>query len=191
MIFGRIGPAGHWWGVATATTPTPDLVRRAQRGDVEAFGVLYDRTIRLVRAVAADAGPGRADDAAHDAYLRAFRSLGTLRDPERFAPWLVGIARLVAREHRRARRVGPLVADVAADPIDPGADPDDVAELLRAVDRLPDEERLAIRFFFLNERGIDETARLLGRSRSGTYALLQAARARLARWLADCGVNAP
>jgi DNA-directed RNA polymerase specialized sigma24 family protein len=57
------------------------------------------------------------------------------------------------------------------------------------VARLPDEERLAIRFFFLNERSIDETARLLERSRSGTYAVLQRAKARLAGWLLQCGVS--
>jgi RNA polymerase sigma-70 factor (ECF subfamily) len=84
-----------------------DLVRRAIAGDILAFGVLYDRTVRLVRAVAADAGPD-ADDVTHDTFLRAFRKLATLRDPARFAPWLVGIARIVVAEHRRARRYDPL-----------------------------------------------------------------------------------
>jgi RNA polymerase sigma-70 factor (ECF subfamily) len=72
-----------------------ELVRRATAGDVSAFGVLYDRTVRLVRAVAADAGPDAADDVTHDVFLRAFRTLGSLRAPSRFGPWLVGIARLV------------------------------------------------------------------------------------------------
>ena len=39
-----------------ADTPTNDeLVRRAVAGDIPAFGTLYDRTVRLVRAIAADA----------------------------------------------------------------------------------------------------------------------------------------
>jgi DNA-directed RNA polymerase specialized sigma24 family protein len=66
---------------------------------------------------------------------------------------------------------------------------DDAEELLRLVARLPEEERLAVRFFFLNERSLEETARLLNRSRSGTYAVLQRAKARLARWLQECGVS--
>ena len=176
-------------GVLTESPPTAELVRRARAGDAAAFGLLYDRTIRLVRAVAADAGAGEADDVAHDAYLRAYRNLGTLHEPERFAAWLVAIARLVVRERRRGRRFEPLGAEVPARAEGGGADAEDIAELLRAVARLPEEERLAIRFFFLNERSIAETADLLGRSRSGTYAVLQSARSKLARWLTECGVN--
>jgi RNA polymerase sigma-70 factor (ECF subfamily) len=166
-----------------------DLVRRAKGGDVQAFGHLYDRTIRLVRAVAADAGREAAEDVAHEAYLRAYRNLGTLNDPTRFAAWLVGITRLIVRERKRARRFEPLPHDIqgASEPDRTGDD--DTEVLLRAVARLPEEERLAIRFFFLNERSIDETARLLDRSRSGTYSVLQSAKAKLARWLRECGVN--
>ena len=166
-----------------------DLVRRAQRGDTAAFGLLYDQTVRLVRAVAADAGLDQADDVTHDTYLRAYRNLATLQDPSRFAAWLVGIARLIVRERRRSRRFEPLMVDVPARFQHDATDPDDLAELLAAVDRLPSEERLAIRFFFLNEQSIDATARLLDRSRSGTYALLRSAKLKLARWLTECGVN--
>ncbi len=166
-----------------------DLVRRAIAGDIAAFGTLYDRTVRLVRAVAADAGPDAVDDVAHDTFLRAYRTLRTLRDPARFAPWLVGIARFVVLERRRARRFEPLPEQAAVPaPVDAHAS-DDAEELLRLVARLPEEERLAVRFFFLNERNIEETARLLNRSRSGTYAVLQRAKARLAGWLQECGVS--
>jgi RNA polymerase sigma-70 factor (ECF subfamily) len=173
-----------------ADQPTNDeLVRRARAGDIPAFGTLYDRTVRLVRAVTADAGPDAAEDLTHDTFLRAFRTLKTLRDPARFAPWLVGIARLVVLEHRRARRFDPLPEQTPAQSAVDAEALDDAQELLRLVAELPDEERLAIRFFFLNERSIDETARLLDRSRSGTYAILHRAKARLAQWLLQCGVT--
>jgi RNA polymerase sigma-70 factor (ECF subfamily) len=166
-----------------------DLVRRAIAGDIPAFGVLYDRTVRLVRAVAADAGPDDADDVTHDTFLRAYRKLNTLRDPARFAPWLVGIARLVVSQRRRARRFAPLPEQMPAQTSTDAGTDDDAQELLRLVARLPQEERLAVRFFFLNERSIEETSRLLNRSRSGTYAVLQRAKARLAQWLQECGVS--
>jgi RNA polymerase sigma-70 factor, ECF subfamily len=173
-----------------ADQPTNDeLVGRATAGDIPAFGTLYDRTVRLVRAVAADAGPDAAEDVTHDTYLRAFRSLNTLRDPARFAPWLVGIARLIIRERRRARRFDALPEHTLAKSAIDAETLDDTQELLRLVAELPEEERLAIRFFFLNERSIDETARLLDRSRSGTYAILKRAKARLARSLLQCGVT--
>jgi RNA polymerase sigma-70 factor (ECF subfamily) len=166
-----------------------DLVRRAIAGEIAAFGSLYDRTVRLVRAVAADAGPDAADDITHETFLRAYRTLKTLRDPARFAPWLVGIARLVVLERRRAHRYDPLPELIPA-PASTEADAsDDAEQLLRLVARLPEEERLAVRFFFLKERSIEETASLLNRSRSGTYAVLQRAKVRLARWLEECGVS--
>jgi RNA polymerase sigma-70 factor (ECF subfamily) len=166
-----------------------ELVRRAMAGDILAFGTLYDRTVRLVRAVAADAGPDAAEDVTHDTFLRVYRTLHSLRDPARFAPWIVGIARRVVLERRRARRFDPLPEQI---PALAAADVDaqeDAEEILRLVAQLPDEERLAIRFFFLSERSIDETARLLDRSRSGTYAVLKRAKARLAQWLLECGVR--
>ena len=176
--------------IVMSNTPTSEsLVRRAIGGDVEAFGLLHDRTVRLVRAVAADAGSDAADDVTHDTFLRAYRALKTLRDPDRFAQWLVGIARLVVREHRRSSHFEALSDQIPAPAAaDAGAN-DDAEELLLLVARLPEEERLAVRFFFLNERGIEETARLLNRSRSGTYAVLQRAKVRLAGWLQECEVE--
>src|SRR5205807_1558349 len=106
-------------------------------------GALYDRTVRLVRAVAADAGPD-ADDVTHDTFLRAYRRLNTLRDPARFAPWLVGIARLVVSEHRRVRRFEPLSEQIPAQTLTDAETDDDAQELLRLVARLPEEERLAV-----------------------------------------------
>jgi RNA polymerase sigma-70 factor (ECF subfamily) len=164
-----------------------ELVKRAMAGDIPAFGTLYDRTVRLVRAVAADAGPDAAEDVTHDTFLRAYRTLHTLRNPARFAPWMVGIARHVVRESRRARRFDMLPEQIPALAVTDAQD--DTEELLHLVARLPEEERLAIRFFFLRERSIDETARLLDRSRSGTYAILKRAKARLAEWLLECGVR--
>jgi RNA polymerase sigma-70 factor, ECF subfamily len=170
--------------------PTDDeLVRRAMAGDIPAFGTLYDRTVRLVRAVAADAGPDAAEDVTHDTFLRAYRTLYTLSDPARFAAWLVGIARHVVLERRRARRFDPLPEQSQAQSVTDADAHEDAQALLRLVAELPEEERLAIRFFFLNERSIDETAGLLGRSRSGTYVVLNRAKARLARWLLKCGVS--
>jgi RNA polymerase sigma factor (sigma-70 family) len=175
--------------VMTERPTIEELVLQAKGGDVQAFGILYDRTVRLVRAVAVDAGTDAAEDVAHEAYLRAYRNLGSLRNTAKFPTWLVGITRLIVREMRRSRRFVPLPDDdLGKFSVEETTD-EDAEELLRAVARLPEEERLAIRLFFLNERSIDETAKLLDRSRSGAYAVLQSAKAKLARWLRECGVD--
>jgi RNA polymerase sigma-70 factor (ECF subfamily) len=168
-----------------------DLVRRTLAGDRGAFAELYDRYARLVRAVALDAvrDPGTVQDLTQECFLRAFRKLSSLRQPGRFRPWLVGIARQVTREHRRRRTAVPLDRDVPSprDEAARGADANEIEHVLRLVARLPERERLAVRLFFLGQRDAGETARLLKASRSGTYALLKRACARLARWLGAPG----
>src|SRR5215468_3762337 len=81
------------------------LVLGVRNGDRAAFAELYDRRARLIRAVCYDATRDfhAAADLTQEVFLRAYRSLGSLRDPQRFGPWLVGIARQVCREWRRQR----------------------------------------------------------------------------------------
>jgi RNA polymerase sigma factor (sigma-70 family) len=82
---------------------TATLVRRAAAGDDDAFGRLYDlwfdraydTAYRVVRDHAA------AADVAQETFLRAWRSLGTVRDPEVFGGWLLRIARNAALNQLR------------------------------------------------------------------------------------------
>jgi RNA polymerase sigma-70 factor (ECF subfamily) len=166
-----------------------ELVAWALAGNREAFGLLYDRYARLVRAVAfGAAGPDRetVQDLTQECFLRAFQRLETLRDSARFGAWVVGIARQLVREYRRRRRpelLGDASLDVLGEPMTSTEDADEVEHLLRLVSRLPEQERLAVHFFFLGEHDANTTARLLNLSRSGTYALLKRACGRLAHWL--------
>lgn len=113
------------------------------------------------------------------------------RAANRFGPWVVGIARLVVREARR-RAINESLPAALPDPRpSAGADIDDGDEVAHLLARLPEDERQAVRFFFLAGRDAAETARLLDRSRSGTYALVRAAVGTLARWMgADRGSRA-
>lgn len=85
-------------GAAAGTEDIEALVRRAQGGDAEAFGVLYRVSVvrigRYVGAIVHDRT--RTEEAVAEAYLHAWRDLGKLRQPERFIAWLYRIA------HRRA-----------------------------------------------------------------------------------------
>jgi RNA polymerase sigma-70 factor (ECF subfamily) len=83
-----------------------DLVRRAQSGDVRAFGQLVDATQRTVFAAAWGVlrDGALAEDAAQQAYLRAFRRLHELQEPGAFAAWLRRIVITVALNLKRSRR---------------------------------------------------------------------------------------
>jgi len=170
--------------------PDVDLVARVLAGDGDAFGCLYDRYARLVRAVVhrVAGGSPSTSDLTQESFLRAYRNLSRLRQPDRFGAWVVGIARQVAREHRRSMRrdrhrfVSDDVLHVAYQPDSNSAvqTEEEVTLLMRLIGELPERERLVIHAFFLKECSADQAAQLLRLSRSGVYALLERALARLA-----------
>jgi RNA polymerase sigma-70 factor, ECF subfamily len=174
-------------------SPAPDdgvLVTRALGGDTEAFALLFDRYARLVRAVVWDAGSDWAmmQDLTQECFLRAYRQLTTLRKREHFRYWLTGIARQLVRETRRRPSHEPLpdLAGLAAAETPALDDRDEMDHVLGLVARLPEQERLAIRFFFLAGRNIADTACLLDLSRSATYEVIKRACGRLKQWLGVC-----
>jgi RNA polymerase sigma-70 factor (ECF subfamily) len=178
--------------------PQPEdarLVSRALEGDTEAFAMLFDRYARLVRALAWDAGHDWAvvQDLTQECFLRAYRHLASLRKPEHFRYWLTGIARQLVRETRRRRLHEHLdeedaVAGAETKTLD---DSDEIEHVLGLVARLPEQERQAIRCFFLCERNIADTAQFLDLSRSGAYEVIKRACSRLARWMGVCEPDPP
>ncbi|MBI4464066.1 MAG: sigma-70 family RNA polymerase sigma factor [Acidobacteria bacterium] len=78
-------------------------VAKARKGDVEAFNQLISRwEKRLYNYVLRLLG-NREDsqDVCQEAFLKAYRSLGTLASPEKFPSWLFRIARNQAFSHLR------------------------------------------------------------------------------------------
>jgi len=90
-----------------------ELVVRAQAGDLDAFGRLVQQTQAMAYAAAKGVlrDPAMAEDAAQEAYLRAFRRLADLEEPASFAGWLRRIVITIALNMRRGRRVMFLPLD--------------------------------------------------------------------------------
>jgi RNA polymerase sigma-70 factor (ECF subfamily) len=82
-----------------------DLIARARHGDAAAFGELVDRYKTAVyrAALAALGSPADAEDAAQDAFISAFRRLGSFRGDASFKTWLLTIAWNQALNRRRGR----------------------------------------------------------------------------------------
>ena len=115
----------------TSETPSDgELVRRARRGDDNAFGLLVERYQRPAYAVALSV-TGRhedAEDAAQEAFLVALDRLEECRSPERFGGWLMTIVR------NRSKNLVRREALRETDEVPPGArsripTPDRVAEM--------------------------------------------------------------
>jgi RNA polymerase sigma-70 factor, ECF subfamily len=83
------------------------LVARTRKGDLEAFNHLVSRWEKrlynyLLRLIAGR--PGYQEDAldlAQEAFLKAYQSIATLADAQKFAPWLYRIAHNLAFSHLR------------------------------------------------------------------------------------------
>ena len=159
-----------------------DLVRRTLRGDRETFGELYDRYARLVRAFCWDATHDlpQAQDLTQEVFLRAFQQLQELREPAKFGAWVVGIARLAAKEWQRSRvrDKDHLESAVSGESSRLGADCEDdrLAVLLELMAGLPEMERVALHAFYLENQNAEQAAMTIGVSRSAFYKLLQHAR---------------
>ena len=126
------------------------LVERAQLGDQDAFDALVaasiDRSYAIAYRILRDTQ--RAQDAAQQAYISAWRDLPSLREPDRFEAWL---HRLVIRAcYGEANRERRWAAGVRLIPTDTASTPDaaealaDADELERAFRRLKPEERAVL-----------------------------------------------
>src|SRR4030095_6701743 len=70
-----------------------DLIRKARRGDVEAFNLLISRWDKRVFNYLWRILRNREDalDLSQDVFLKAYQNLRKLDDPQRFASWLFRI----------------------------------------------------------------------------------------------------
>jgi RNA polymerase sigma-70 factor (ECF subfamily) len=91
-----------------------DLVERAGRGDHDAFAALVGATIARLEAVARLIlrDPELARDAVQEAYLRAWRDLPGLRDPDRFEAWLHRLTVNASLDAVRRRRRRPIEVEL-------------------------------------------------------------------------------
>jgi RNA polymerase sigma-70 factor (ECF subfamily) len=83
-----------------------DAVSRTLAGELRAFDELIERFQKRAVAVAYRflGNIHEAMDVCQEAYVRAFKSLGSLQDPERFGPWLMRIVSNLSLNYRRDRK---------------------------------------------------------------------------------------
>ena len=151
--------------------PTDEsLVSAVKAGDTEAFGQLYDRHHRRVRAlVVSMTGRHAVDDLVQDCFLHAYRSLTTFRGDAAFSTWLHRIAvHTVISALRRPRRLvlAPAAVDRAdSDAIDPelAAQGEElVTRLYELLDTMSPKRRVALTLFAVEGRSLQTVAELLG-----------------------------
>ena len=145
-----------------------DLVERAKRGDHDAFAILAGAAIGRLDAAARLIlrDPERARDAVQDGFVRAWRDLPTLRDPDRFDAWLRRLVvhaclNEVRRSRRRPREVEIVSFQVPAT-IDVGSDLANRDEIERGFRRLEPEQRAVVVLTYYLGYPLPEAATMLG-----------------------------
>jgi RNA polymerase sigma factor (sigma-70 family) len=168
-----------------------DLIERARDGDVRAYGDLVERyrdiafrTAYLITRSAAD-----AEDAAQEAFVKAYYALGRFRTQSPFRPWILRIVANEARNRvRSARRREGLALRVAEVRPSGGAAPSPEAAaldrerdeaLLAAMATLSEPDRQIITCRYLLDLSEAETADTLGLRRGTVKSRLSRALGRL------------
>jgi RNA polymerase sigma-70 factor, ECF subfamily len=144
------------------------LVERARQGDHEAFAQLVDGSLARLDAAARliVRDPELARDAVQDGFIRAWRDLPGLRDPDRFEAWLRKLIvnsclDLLRRRRRRAHEVEltALHSPIASDPSGALADREEVHQALR---RLDPSHRAVVAMHYLLGMPLTDVAATLG-----------------------------
>ncbi|MGX1271588.1 ECF subfamily RNA polymerase sigma factor, BldN family [Streptomyces phaeoluteigriseus] len=199
-----VGRRGRATGAATARRPAADsdsarmmdLVERAQAGEADAFGRLYDQYSDTVyRYIYYRVGSkATAEDLTSETFLRALRRIGTFTWQGRdFGAWLVTIARNLVADHFKSSRfrlevtTGEMLDanEVARSPEDSVLESLSNAALLDAVRRLNPQQQECVTLRFLQGLSVAETARVMGKNEGAIKTLQYRAVRTLARLLPD------
>jgi RNA polymerase sigma-70 factor (ECF subfamily) len=168
------------------------LVRQALAGATPAYETLVHRWSARVLGVC-HARVGRAaaaEDLAQEALLRGLRALATLSDPEKFGPWLCGIANRtcldwlkkserceVSLSHLSDGDNGEMrFAAAGGNAAEVVEHADDVRRLMAEVERLPHPLREALMLYYYEDCTYQELGDRLGVSAATINARLTQAR---------------
>jgi RNA polymerase sigma-70 factor (ECF subfamily) len=89
------------------------LVYEAQRGDREALQALLTRNWAWLKGLVYSIvyNPDDVDDCLQDICVRVISKIDSLREPERFKPWLAVLARRLAIKNRQQKANRPIQLD--------------------------------------------------------------------------------
>ena len=173
-----------------------ELVRRAQQGDAEAFGELYDHYVGTVhRYVHHRVGDrATAEDVTSETFVRALRRIDSLSFQGRdVGAWLITIARNLVYDHVKSSRYRLEVATADMRDADTATEgPEDAvvqrltnAELVECMRKLGPEQQECLALRFLHGLSVAETAAVMGKRDGAIKALQHRAVRRLAGLLPE------
>lgn len=171
-----------------------ELVRQTLAGRRQAYEELVRRWAgRILALCHAKTGHAQqAEDLAQETLLRGFRALPTLADPDKFGPWLCGIAVRASLDWLKSKQRRQIPFSVLRNeenpeqfltrdaPEDQGLETaEENHRLLAAVEALPDVYREILMLYYYDDVTYRDLAETLGVSAATVNARLTKARALL------------
>ncbi len=165
------------------------LVMSAREGDIESFGLLYERYYAAMVGVAYSLLGDRhlAEDAAQEAFASACGDITRLKRPEKFAGWLRQICRNVAIDIVRSRASGTAAVKNLPPQVADDADSEPGEFVRRAVLELPPRGREVVLLHYFSGLSYGQIAETLGSSPQAIRGRLFRAKRKLAAKLSREG----
>ena len=156
-----------------------EAVQKAMKGDQEAYTYLYEKTYTKCFYLARKFlnSEHTAQDIVQDAYVKAFKSLDTLEDPEKFPSWIGTIVSNLSKNELKRRKVtlfsetenedGQDISDTFVDDrvfVQPEIvmDQNETTRLMKEIiDTLTDEQRICVTMFYMEQMSVKEMASVL------------------------------
>lgn len=150
--------------------PATELIRSCQRGDRQAFDRLvqqeHGRIHRLVHSIMGNRE--ELDDLVQEIFVRLYRKIGTFRFESRFSTWLTRLAVNECRKALRRRQLSRLLFGTEPEREDSADSTLRVLEreeehefLRRAVESLPEKQRLVVILRYFETLSCEEIATVL------------------------------
>jgi len=160
-----------------------DIVQQVLDGRKEAYADLVRRYERVAKAVAMNIllEFHQAEDAAQEAFVKAYEKLATLKNPSTFGPWLMQTTRRCALD--RLKQDKNLLSldihqEIPSHQKNGGLE-EDKQFLLQQIMKLPDHEQQVIMLRYFGQKKISEIAAILRRKTNTITVQLSRAHRRL------------
>ena len=171
------------------------LIRKVLSGDDAAFGILVEKYQKSVHALAWRKIQDfhYAEEIMQDTFLRAYKKLPTLKNPNQFSGWLHVIANRLCIDWMRSQKsVMQSLEDTPAAEIDKSSYAYHVSEqrmteriehhhelVKKLLEKLPENERKVVTLYYLDEMSTKEIGKFMGVSVNTITSRLHRARKRL------------
>ena len=171
------------------------LIHQILSGDDATFSILVEKYQKSVHALAWRKIQDfhHAEEIMQDTFLRAYKKLPTLKNPDQFAGWLHVIANRLCIDWMRSQKsVMQSLEDTPVEEIEESSYTHHISEqrmtertehyhelVNRLLEKLPENERAVVTLFYLDEMSTREIGRFMGVSVNTITSRLHRARKRL------------